>query len=318
MFVLFAPGLAFAEGRGGPAPTAPCVGVRCSGGGVVVPGPNFAAPPVIHAPAPVIQHGPTIAAPAPTPGCGVNGCAGPGPSVPTPTLGCGGTCAVDIPTPTPPSCDGCAGPIIVPTPAPPAPHVVAVGGQAQASVSTTAIAIAESGAAGGAEIVWRANAAAMASADAGVSSSADALGGAAAGEAQASADMRTVSISATCVASNGRAESAVQTFAGRDAPEDYTGEIYRCPAGARLRAESGGRTTDCAAGQALWIENGRLSCRAQIAHGPGHEAALRARFGAAGEKIVRLRAAPAAAQAPRQAGSLGGMAMDGGVGQGVF
>jgi hypothetical protein len=266
----------------------------------------------------VIQQGPTVHAPPPASGCGVAGCAGQGPSVPTPTLGCGAACAVVVPTPTAPACEGCAGPILVPTPALPAPHVVTVGGQAQASVSTTAIAIAESGAGAGAEIVWRANAAAMASADAGVSSSAEALGGAAAGEAQASAAMRTVSIAASCLGANGRAESAVQTFAGRDAPEDFTGEIYRCPVGTRLRVESGGRVTECAAGQALWIESGRLSCRAQIAHGPGHEAALRARFGAAGEKIVRLRAAPAAAQAPRQAGSLGGMAMDGGVGQGVF
>ena len=77
-----------------------------------------------------------------------------------------------------------------------------------------------------------------------------------------------------------------------------------------------GQTTDCAAGEALWYEGGRVECRLQIARRQCNERSLLRRFGP-GDKLVRIRDTEMRAARTETTFS-GQMTMDGGVGAGVW
>lgn len=103
-----------------------------------------------------------------------------------------------------------------------------------------------------------------------------------------------VEVSATCMDARGAPHPAAQTFAEREPPAAFEGELFRCLAGTHLRYDVDRRVSDCAPGEALWLGGGALSCRAAAEHAREHDRGLLRQFGA-GVKQVRL-AAPAPAQ----------------------
>lgn len=213
------------------------------------------------------------------------------------------------PTP-PPVCHNCAPPsVVVPPPRVTPPNVVIMGGagaQAQASATSIAVSHARSG-----DTIIRMGGVsgyAGAYAEAGVTVGALSVSE---GFAAAAAD-RMALLQAVCITRSGAEHPASQTFAGRSVRDEYSGELYRCIAGARLRYTMDGASQDCAAGEALWYENGALSCRRQIARRDCNERSLLRRFGA-GDKLVRIRETRTAEPAADMQ-----MTMDGGVGQGVW
>lgn len=217
------------------------------------------------------------------------------------------------PPPPPPTC--CQPPtVVVPPPHVPPPNVVVVnaGARAQAAASATAIAIANVRTG---DTYIRSNTIVEAGASAAVQSSAFAV-------TEASAELETVTrerdllIRAICIDTNNNPHPASQTFGGRDVADNYRGELYRCMAGTSMRYTIDGQQYDCAAGEALWYENGRVECRTQIARRPCNERSLLRRHGA-GDKIVRIRDTETRERRAETTFN-GAMTMDGGVGQGVW
>ncbi|HVY84866.1 MAG TPA: hypothetical protein VG943_07020 [Caulobacterales bacterium] len=120
-----------------------------------------------------------------------------------------------------------------------------------------------------------------------------------------------VSLRAVCVDPQGVERMASQTFADRDVPRDFAGEIHRCAAGLRMRATVQGRVYECAPAQALWFERGVAECRAQIARARGYEQQLIARYGYTDKVVILTQSAssseaPAAPFAQAQLGGVGG------------
>lgn len=209
------------------------------------------------------------------------------------------------------NCQRCSTPtVVVPTPFVPAPNVVVVnaGAQAQANATSIAIANVRQG-----DIIVRGGGGGYVGAAAAVG-----VAGAALSVTEAAAVMemseRTATIQAICLDSNGTPHPASQTFGERDVNGAYVGEIFRCMAGTRMRVTHDGRSFDCVAGEALWHENGAVTCKTQIARRPCNERSLLRRFGP-GEKVVRLRETR---EARRETTFSASMTMDGGVGQGVY
>lgn len=216
--------------------------------------------------------------------------------------------------PPPPQNNCCQPPaIVVPPPHVPAPNIVVVNAGARAQAQASAVAIAVANVREGDTII-RQNMVVEAAAQAQVQSMAIAVT-----EGVVEMESRTVEreflVQAICVDANGIPHPASQTFAARDVADSYRGEIYRCMAGTRMRYTVNGRTQDCAPGDALWFENGQLTCRPQIARRPCNERSLLRRFGA-GDKVVRMRETETR-EARRETTFNGAMTMDGGVGQGV-
>jgi hypothetical protein len=242
------------------------------------------------------QHG--------TPQCmGSGGCQPPPPS-------CGHHCNRP---PPPPVC--CQPPtVIVPPPHVPPPNIVVVNAGARASAHASAVAIAIANVEQGDTII-RQNMIVEAGASAAAHSSAFSVTEAAMTMESVSRE-RELLIQAICLDASGNPHPASQTFRGRDVAEAYRGEIYRCMAGTRMRYTVDGRSTDCAQGEALWYEDGRVECRRQIARRPCNERSLLRRFGA-GDKLVRIRDSEMRA-ARTETTFNGAMTMDGGVGQGVY
>lgn len=231
-----------------------------------------------------------------------NGCNRPPPPC---HQGCG-------PPPPPPNC--CQPPtIVVPPPHVPPPNIVVVnaGARAQAQANATAIAVANVRTG---DTIIRQNMVVEASAQAQVQSMAMAVT-----EGSVELETRTVErealIQAICVDSNGLPHPASQTFAAREVGDSFRGEIFRCMAGTRMRYTMNGQSQDCGPGEALWFENGQVSCRPQIARRPCNERSLLRRFGA-GDKVVRVRETETR-EARRETMFNGAMTMDGGVGQGL-
>ena len=230
-----------------------------------------------------------------------------------PPGGCQNHCNPQPPPPPPHPC--CRPPnVVVPPPHVPPPNIVIVnpGARAQAQASATAIAIAnvQTG-----DTIIRQNMVVEANAGAAATSAAFAI-------TESSAFTETVArerdllIQAICVDANGNPHPASQTFGGRDVTEDFRGEIYRCMSGTRMRYTVDGRSYDCAQGEALWYENGQVTCRTQIARRPCNERSLLRRHGA-GDKLVRIRDTETRS-AQAETTFNGAMVMDGGVGQGVW
>ncbi|GAM99733.1 hypothetical protein U91I_03388 [alpha proteobacterium U9-1i] len=187
------------------------------------------------------------------------------------------------------------------------------GARASAQASATAIAIAN--ARTGDTIIRQNMIVDGGGAAAAVTSSAFAVTDSAI-EMETIARERSLLIRAICVDTSDNPHPASQTFGGRDVPTDYRGEIYRCVAGTRMRYTVDGLSTDCAQGEALWYEGGRVACRPQIARRPCNERSLLRRYGA-GDKQALVRDTETR-QARRETTFNGAMTMDGGVGATVW
>jgi hypothetical protein len=105
--------------------------------------------------------------------------------------------------------------------------------------------------------------------------------------APAHAQDRSVNVQAICMDARGLPHPAAQTFAGRDVAVSYVGELLRCLPGTALRYAADSLNHDCPAGDALWYEDRRLSCRAETVLEAEHERELLRQFGP-GEKIVQI------------------------------
>ncbi|MGE0827844.1 MAG: hypothetical protein AB7O04_00635 [Hyphomonadaceae bacterium] len=219
------------------------------------------------------------------------------------------------PPPPPPQqgCNqGCQPPrVVIPPPVVPQPNIVVVNAGARAQASAMAIAIAN---------VEQGDTTIRVSGGGYASAGASAIGVTQAAlnvtESVTRSALRDVRISAICIDARGNPHPASQTFGESDVAEGYAGEIYRCMAGTRMRVTKNGETFDCAAGEALWHENGEVTCRTQIARRPCNERSLLRRYGP-GEKLVRIRTTETVQEA-RSESAIGAMTMDGGVGQGVW
>jgi hypothetical protein len=228
-----------------------------------------------------------------------------------PPPGCQQNCGAPPPPPA------CCRPttIIVPPPHVPPPNIVVVnaGARASAQASATAIAIAN---ANTGDTYIRSNMVMEGGGGAiGVQSAAFAVTEQSF-EAETRTSERMILIQAICFDERGTPHPASQTFGDRDVGDAYAGEIYRCMAGTRMRVTMEGRSFDCAAGEALWYENGQAQCKTQIARRPCNERSLLRRFGP-GDKMVRIRETESH-QVERETQFNGAMTTDGGVGQSVW
>jgi hypothetical protein len=230
----------------------------------------------------------------------VNGCSRPPP------------CQHGCNPPPPPQC--CQPPIvIVPPPHVPPPNIVVVNSGARASAQASAIAIAN--VRSGDTIIRQSTIVDGGGGFAATQSSALAVSEASV-ETETVARERDLLIQAICMDASGAPHPASQTFGGRDVAQTYRGEIYRCMSGTRMRYTMDGRAYDCAAGEALWYENGQATCRSQIVRRPCNERSLLRRFGP-GDKLAHIRDSETR-QARRETTFNGAMTMDGGVGQSVW
>jgi hypothetical protein len=236
--------------------------------------------------------------------CGGNSCHRPPP--------CHQGCNPPPPPPPPPCCTPPV--VVVPPPNVPPPNIVVVNAGARAQASASALAIAVANVRTGDTII-RQNMVMEGGATAAVTSGAFAV-------SEASVAMESVArerellIQAICIDASDNPHPASQTFGGRDVAESYRGEIYRCMAGTRMRYTIDGRSADCAQGEALWYEGGRVECRPQIARRPCNERSLLRRHGP-GDKLVRIRDTEMRASRTETTFN-GAMTMDGGVGQSVW
>ena len=148
---------------------------------------------------------------------------------------------------------------------------------------------------------------------------------------QAAPAVSLVAIQATCLDDKDVPHPASQVMPGRDVPEGYVGELYRCIAGARMQYVTGGWTGSeaafgrgqssvCRKGEALWRgPGGALQCRAQIPARDCNERSLLRRYGA-GIKLARVSGSGQCVRwstvgaAEAQPSLAAGMNVDGGVG----
>lgn len=103
--------------------------------------------------------------------------------------------------------------------------------------------------------------------------------------APAYAQERGVTVHAICMDARGIPHPAAQTFADDDVAVDYAGELFRGLPGTAMRYLAGSLNHDCAAGEALWYADRRLTCRAEVSLDTEQERELLRRFGP-GAKIV--------------------------------
>ncbi len=220
------------------------------------------------------------------------------------------------PAPPPPPRACCQPPtVVVPPPHVPPPNIVVVNAGARAAAHANATAIAIANVRTGDTII-RQNMVveAGASAAAAVTSTAMSVT-----EGRIALETRTVMrdylVQAICLDERGNPHPASQTFGGRDVAQSYSGEIYRCMSGTRMRYTINNQSHDCAPGEALWYEGNRVECRPQIERRPCNERSLLRRYGP-GDKLVRVRETETLERREETTFS-GAMTMDGGVG-GVY
>ncbi len=221
------------------------------------------------------------------------------------------------PPPPPPPSNCCRPPVVVvPPPHVPPPNIVIMNPGARASAQSSAIAIAVANVHAGDTII-RQNTM-VEGGGAGASAAASAM--LAVTEASVTTETamreRDLLVQAICLDATGNPHPASQTFAGRGVAADFSGEIFRCMAGTRMRATVDGRSVDCATGEALRYENSQIVCRQQIARRPCNERSLLRRFGP-GEKLVRIHDTQTR-EARSETNFSAAMTMDGGVGQGIW
>lgn len=246
-----------------------------------------------------------------------------------------GTCQPP-PPPKPPGCNGGCGPIVVPpsnVTVINSPTVV-VGASARASVGAGAGAYGGGYYIGGGSSNWSQG-------PTGISSVPDFrvdTGSEFQNDRVIDIEKRWVTrrrvIQAVCLDDKQVPHPASQVQPGRDVPEAYVGEIYRCMAGTWLQATfadyeggeprfDGGRTLDCAKGEALVRDQGgNVLCRPQMAARDCNERSLLRRYGP-GLKVVliryeetqtRTREVRKEVYKERFSGQAGTLVLDGGVG----
>lgn len=108
-----------------------------------------------------------------------------------------------------------------------------------------------------------------------------------------------VEVSAMCMDARGAPHPAAQTFNEREPPAEFEGELFRCLAGTFLRYDVAHAVRACAPGEALWLGDGALSCRAAVEQSREYDRELLRQFGP-GVKLVRLAAASASAPQPQR------------------
>jgi hypothetical protein len=204
--------------------------------------------------------------------------------------------------------------VVVPPPHVPPPNIGVVNAGARTQANASALAIALANVRTGDTII-RQNVVMEGGATAAVTSGAFAVSEASV-EMESVARERDLLIQAICVDASDNPHPASHTFGGRDVGEGYRGEIYRCMSGTRMRDTIDGRSADCATGEALWYESGRVECRPQIARRPCNERSLLRRHGP-GDKLVRIRDTEMRA-ARTETTFNGAMTMVGGVGATVW
>jgi hypothetical protein len=142
---------------------------------------------------------------------------------------------------------------------------------------------------------------------------------------------RLAAIQAFCVDDRGVPHSASQTFGEKMVDTSYKGEIYRCMAGTKMRAQlgkfengqakfDGASTMDCNKGEALYFDGETVTCRTQEAKRPCNERSLLRRYGA-GMKVINIKTTETVEvkrEEVRTASQVVGMQFDGGVGGGVW
>ena len=147
--------------------------------------------------------------------------------------------------------------------------------------------------------------------------------------ARTEAVAQAVAIQAVCLDDKDVPHPASQVTPGQDVAEGYTGELFRCIAGAHMqyvmaayRGEARfdhGQTVVCGKGEALWRDvGGKLQCRPQAPARDCNERSLLRRYGA-GIKILRASVAAQCVEyrtetVQAQATSQGSLQLDGGVG----
>jgi hypothetical protein len=113
----------------------------------------------------------------------------------------------------------------------------------------------------------------------------------------AHAQARSVNVQAICMDARGLPHPAAQTFSEAEVAADYSGELFRCLPGTAMRYEANAYRHDCAAGEALWYEERRLSCRTEAALETEQERELLRRFGP-GVKTVQIASEATSAPSP--------------------
>jgi hypothetical protein len=118
--------------------------------------------------------------------------------------------------------------------------------------------------------------------------------------APAQAQARSITVQAFCMDARGMPHPAAQTFGEDNVAVEYAGELFRCLPGTAMRYEADSYMHDCAAGEALWYEDRRLSCRVEAALDAEQERELLRQFGP-GAKTVRIAsgAEPPPREGPR-------------------
>ena len=141
--------------------------------------------------------------------------------------------------------------------------------------------------------------------------------------------VQAVAVQAVCLDDKDVPHPASQVMPGQDVPEGWSGELFRCIAGAHMQYVTApwagaarfdhGQTVVCAKGEALWRDaGGRLQCRPQTPARDCNERSLLRRYGA-GIKVLK---APVSGQCVEwrtesvqaDAASQGALQLDGGVG----
>ena len=145
--------------------------------------------------------------------------------------------------------------------------------------------------------------------------------------------IQVVAVQATCLDDRDVPHPASQVMPGREVAPGYSGEVFRCIAGARMQYVLGtyagqasfahGQTTVCNKGDALWRDGGgRMQCRPQTPARDCNERSLLRRYGAGiklvqvsgGGQCVRFGGGQSVAAAQGGAGPVTGLLIDGGVG----
>lgn len=143
-------------------------------------------------------------------------------------------------------------------------------------------------------------------------------------------------IRAECLDAQGHLNPASQVFGGANVGKDYSGEVYRCLQGSSMRvtmarivngvpAWNEATSFDCVKGQALSYSGGEIQCKQQLAARECNERSLLRKYGP-GDKIAYFRGTRQVRDMitryeTRQrevVKPVGNLALDGGVGQGVY
>lgn len=139
---------------------------------------------------------------------------------------------------------------------------------------------------------------------------------------------KQVVVQAVCMDAKGAPHPASRLTPDKEMREGFKGELFRCIAGTRLQATyadyagkesfDGGQSMACAKGDALFLENGELSCRKQTTQRNCFERSLLRRHGA-GVKVFKMtKIEEHTAYKEEVIATQSEIALDGGVGGFVF